>query len=72
MIRYQSHSPCNEACHSLLLDNGIGRFGNVGSDIDQVTGKWVTIAAFPWRWVQGESGVARMGASVDPTGEYRA
>ena len=40
-------------------------------DIDKVTGKRVTIAAFPWRWMKGDGCIVRMVAIVDPTGNYR-
>jgi kynurenine formamidase len=45
-------------CHRLLLGNGIAGFENVGGDIDKVTGKRVTIAAFPWRWVKGDGSIS--------------
>lgn len=60
-----------EPCHRLLLGNGIVGFENVGGDIDKVTGKRVTIAAFPWRWVKGDGCIVRMVAVVDPSGDYR-
>ena len=60
-----------EPCHRLLLGNGIAGFENVGGEIDKVTGKRVTIAAFPWRWVKGDGCIVRMVAIVDPTGNYR-
>lgn len=60
-----------EPNHRLLLGNGIVGFENVGGDIDAVTGKRVTIAAFPWRWMQGDGCIVRMVAIVDPTGQYR-
>jgi kynurenine formamidase len=63
--------PLWEPCHRELLGNGIAGFENVGGDIDKVTGKRVTIAAFPWRWEKGDGCIVRMVAIVDPTGEYR-
>jgi kynurenine formamidase len=60
-----------EPCHRQLLGNGIVGFENVGGDIDKVTGKRVTIAAFPWRWVKGDGCIVRMVAIVDPTGDFR-
>ena len=60
-----------EPCHRQLLGNGIVGFENVGGDIDKVTGKRVTIAAFPWRWVKGDGCIGRMVAIVDPKGEFR-
>lgn len=42
-----------------------------GGDLDKVTGKRVTFAAFPWRWVGGDGCTVRLVAIVDPTGSYR-
>ena len=39
--------PLWEPCHRALLGNGIVGFENVGGEIDAVTGKRVTFAAFP-------------------------
>jgi kynurenine formamidase len=63
--------PLWEPCHRALLGNGIVGFENVGGQIDEVTGKRVTFAAFPWRWTQGDGCIVRLVAIVDPTGEYR-
>jgi kynurenine formamidase len=63
--------PYWEPCHRALLGNGIVGFENVGGDIDQVTGKRVTFAAFPWRWVKGDGCIVRLVAILDPSGEYR-
>lgn len=60
-----------EPCHRELLGNGIVGFENVGGEIDKVTGKRVTFAAFPWRWTNGDGCIVRLVAIVDPTGEYR-
>ena len=60
-----------EPCHRALLGNGIVGFENVGGQIDEVTGKRVTFAAFPWRWEKGDGCIVRLVAIVDPTGEYR-
>jgi kynurenine formamidase len=60
-----------EPCHRALLGNGIVGFENVGGEIDAVTGKRVTFAAFPWRWVKGDGCIVRLVAIVDPSGEYR-
>ena len=40
-------------------------------DLDAVTGKRVTFAAFPWRWVGGDGCIVRLVAITDPSGEYR-
>jgi kynurenine formamidase len=63
--------PLWEPCHRHLLGNGIVGFENVGGQIDEVTGKRVTFAAFPWRWEKGDGCIVRLVAMVDPTGEYR-
>jgi kynurenine formamidase len=63
--------PLWEPCHRHLLGNGIVGFENVGGQIDAVTGKRVTFAAFPWRWEKGDGCIVRLVAMVDPTGDYR-
>lgn len=60
-----------EPCHREILGNGIYGFENVGGDIDKVTGKRVTFAAFPWRWVGGDGCIVRLVAIMDPKGTYR-
>jgi kynurenine formamidase len=60
-----------EPCHRQLLGNGIVGFENVGGQIDEVTGKRCTFAAFPWRWTEGDGCIVRLVAILDPTGEYR-
>src|SRR6266536_2535348 len=54
-----------------LLGNGIVGFENVGGDLDKVTGRRCTFAAFPIRWQYGDGSIVRLVAIVDPTGEYR-
>jgi kynurenine formamidase len=63
--------PLWEPCHRHLLGNGIVGFENVGGQIDEVTGKRCTFAAFPWRWEKGDGCIVRLVAILDPTGEYR-
>jgi len=63
--------PYWEPCHRALLGNGIVGFENVGGQIDEVTGKRVTFAAFPWRWEKGDGCIVRLVAIIDPTGEYQ-
>ena len=53
-----------EPCHRALLSRGIVGFENVGGDIDKVTGKRVTFAAFPWRWVKGDGCIIRLVAML--------
>ena len=60
-----------EPCHNAILRNGICGFENVGGDIDKVTGKRVTFAAFPWRWKKGDGCIVRLVAMLDPSGNYR-
>ncbi|PWQ94000.1 cyclase [Leucothrix arctica] len=60
-----------EPCHNAILSAGICGFENVGGDIDKVTGKRVTFAAFPWRWKKGDGCIVRLVAMVDPSGDYR-
>ena len=68
----QDDFPDWEPCHRLILGNGMVGFENVcGADIDKVTGKRVTIAAFPWRWEKGDGCIVRIVAIVDSTGEFR-
>ena len=60
-----------EPCHRAILSAGICGFENVGGEIDKVTGKRVTFAAFPWRWTKGDGCVVRLVAIVDPKGTFR-
>ncbi len=60
-----------EPCHRAILSQGIVGFENVGGDLDAVTGKRVTFAAFPWRWVGGDGCIVRLVAITDPSGNYR-
>ena len=63
--------PLWEPCHRHILGSGAVGFENVGGQIDEVTGKRVTFAAFPWRWTQGDGCIVRLVAILDPTGEFR-
>jgi kynurenine formamidase len=60
-----------EPCHNAILSAGICGFENIGGDIDKVTGKRVTFAAFPWRWKKGDGCIVRLVAIIDPTGAFR-
>ncbi len=60
-----------EPCHRAILSKGIYGFENVGGDLDKVTGRRVTFAAFPWRWVGGDGCIVRLVAITDPSGQYR-
>jgi hypothetical protein len=50
---------------------GVKLRGTTHEDHDQVTGRRVTFAAFPWRWTKGDGCIVRLVAIVDPGGEYR-
>jgi kynurenine formamidase len=60
-----------EPCHRAVLSKGIVGFENVGGDLDEVTGKRVTFAAFPWRWVGGDGCIVRLVAMLDPRGTFK-
>jgi kynurenine formamidase len=79
LVEYEQHTgrtaeadfPLWEPCHRHLLGNGIVGFENVGGQIDEVTGKRCTFAAFPWRWEKGDGCIVRLVAILDPGGEFR-
>ena len=56
----QEKWPIYEPAHKVLLGNDIPGIENVGGDIDEVTGKRVTIAAFPLRWTKGDGSMIRV------------
>lgn len=57
--------PYWEPCHRALLSHGIVCYENVGGDIDEVVGKRVTMAGFPWRWVKGDGSIVRLVAILE-------
>jgi kynurenine formamidase len=57
--------------HRALLGAGVPTIENVGGAIDEVTGKRVTVQAFPWRLHNGDACVVRLTAILDPAGSYR-
>lgn len=63
--------PFWEPAHRALMRKGIPGIENIGGDLDKVTGRRCTFAAFPWRWMKGDGCIVRLAAIVDPTGEYR-
>lgn len=63
--------PLWEPCHNACYPHNIIGIENIGGDLDEVTGKRVTFAAFPWRWVGGDGCIIRLVAIVDPKQEFR-
>ncbi len=57
--------PEYEPCHRMLARNEITAIENAGGDVDQVTGKRVTIAAFPFRCELADGGMVRLVAIVE-------
>ncbi|MFH1651982.1 MAG: cyclase family protein [Chloroflexota bacterium] len=56
--------PDYEPCHQIFCTNAIPHIENVGGDIDAVTGKRCTIAAFPFK-MHGPGHMVRVVAIVD-------
>ncbi len=56
----EAEFPIYEPAHKILLGANIPGIENVGGDIDQVTGKRVTIAAFPLNWIKGDGSMLRV------------
>ncbi len=56
--------PIYEPCHQICCSNGIPHIENVGGDIDEVTGKRCTIAAFPYKFADAGH-MVRVVAIVD-------
>ncbi len=52
--------PSYEPCHRILLKNGIVTIENAGGDVDQVTGRRIKIAAFPFRCEMADGGFVRL------------
>lgn len=57
--------PIYEPCHTILLSNGITSIEAAGGDMDLVTGKRCTLAAFPFRLEEGDGGMVRLVAIVE-------
>ena len=57
--------PEYEPCHRMLARNQITAIENAGGDVDLVTGKRVTIAAFPFRCEVADGGMVRLVAIVE-------
>jgi kynurenine formamidase len=56
--------------HKALLAAGVPTIENVGGAVEEVSGKRVTVQAFPWRWRMGDACVVRLTAILDPGGDY--
>ena len=54
-----------EACLTMLLKNGISCIQNAGGDIDEVTGKRCTLAAFPFRMEETDGAMVRLVAIIE-------
>jgi kynurenine formamidase len=52
--------PDYEPCHRLYMQNGVCTVENAGGDIDEVTGKRMIIAAFPFRCEMADGGFVRL------------
>lgn len=52
--------PLWEPAHKILMTNGIPGIENVGGDLDRLSGKRVTLMAFPWRWEGGDGSFVRV------------
>lgn len=52
--------PVYELAHMALLGAGICGIENVGGEIDRITGRRLTIAAFPLRWTRGDGSMVRL------------
>ena len=59
--------PDYEPCHRLFGQHGVIAVENAGGDIDQVTGKRMTICAFPFRCEAADGGMVRLVAWEEGT-----
>jgi kynurenine formamidase len=57
--------PVYEPCHTMLLKAGINTVEAAGGEIDMVTGKRCTLAAFPFKLQEGDGGMVRLVAIVE-------
>lgn len=57
--------------HKTLLQAGVPTIENVGGDLNEVSGRRVTIQANPWKWPEGDACIIRLMAICDPNGDYR-
>lgn len=49
-----------EPAHKILLSNGIPGIENIGGDLDTLSGRRLTLMAFPWRWRGGDGSFVRV------------
>jgi len=59
------------AAQKVLLGEGIPTVLQVGGDVDEVSGKRVTLAAMPWRFEHGDACPVRVVAMASPDGKCR-
>lgn len=52
--------PDYEPCHRLLMQNGIVTVENAGGQVDEITGRRVIIAAFPFKCEVADGGMVRL------------
>ncbi|MCL2227495.1 MAG: cyclase family protein [Oscillospiraceae bacterium] len=52
--------PDYEYCHRKFMQYGVCTIENAGGDVDQVTGKRMTVAAFPFRCEMADGGFVRL------------
>jgi kynurenine formamidase len=52
--------PDYEPCHRMFTQAGVCTIENAGGNVDDVTGKRMTIAAFPFRCEMADGGFVRL------------
>lgn len=57
--------PLWEPAHKILMSNGIPGIENVGGNLDALSGRRMTLMAFPWRWAGGDGSFVRVVAIGD-------
>lgn len=55
-----------EPAHKILMSNGIPGIENIGGNLDELSGKRLTFAAFPWKWTGGDGSFVRVVAFEEP------
>jgi kynurenine formamidase len=66
----KEHAEWNIA-HRTILGANIPTIEQVGGDVDEVSGKRVTLAATPWKFEHGDACPVRFVAMCDPSGKLR-